>query len=190
MLSYMAFKKCLLISPVNQNVSDLRKSFQVLNTCCLEYEVILKQVRNMNPTSEDRVLLKSPELREQLLGHLIVLADAEYQRQILLERELSSEIDDDCWDDFAVHLIYFELAFDFVDDDTNLIQSPESMIGVFLKDDRELQLVMAVINAIERVFTAVGIEAADRGYISCPEWQNVLQTAANALAVMDGDRTY
>jgi hypothetical protein len=79
----------------------------------------------MNSMSEDRVLLRSPELREQLLGHLIVLADAEYQRQMLLERELTSEIDDDCWDDFAVHLIYFELAFDFVYDDTSLIKNPE-----------------------------------------------------------------
>ncbi|PSM50383.1 hypothetical protein C7Y66_04320 [Chroococcidiopsis sp. CCALA 051] len=138
--------------------------------------------------SEDRVLLRSPELREQLLGHLIVLADAEYQRQMLLERELTSEIDDDCWDDFAVHLIYFELAFDFVYDDTNLIKNPEGAIGVFLKDDREVQLVMAVIDAIERVFTAVGIEAADREYISCPEWQGVLKTAADALKVMNGDR--
>lgn len=140
----------------------------------------------MNSMSEDRVLLKSPELREQLLGHLIVLADAEYQHQILLERELSSEIDDDYWDDFAVHLIYFELAFDFVFDDTNLIETPEGAIGVFLKDAREVRLVITVINAIERVFTAVNIEAADRDYISCPEWQGVLETAANALAVMDG----
>jgi hypothetical protein len=47
---------------------------------------------------------------------------------------------------------------------------------------------MAVIDAIERVFTAVGIEAADREYISCPEWQGVLQTSAAALTVMNGDR--
>lgn len=138
--------------------------------------------------SEDRVSLRDPDLREHLLDRLIVLADAEYQLQMLLEQEQLAKIDDDCWHDFAVHFIYFELVFDFVYDDTNLIKNPQGAIGVFLKDDREVHLVMAVIDAIERVFTAAGIDASDREYISCSKWQDVLQTAADALKVMNDDR--
>jgi len=141
----------------------------------------------------DKIWLKFPELRERLLENLRDLADAEYQRQVLLiqeklsHQEIPFEIEDE-YCDFGVHFIYFELAFDFVCDDTSLVEDPKGAIGLFLKNEREAQAIAAVLSAIERVFQATGIEAADKEYINCSEWTKVLETASHALQVMNDDR--
>lgn len=142
----------------------------------------------MHSKEGDRVALKSPQMREKLLENLMILADAEYQNQVWFEQEFPPSIDNDCWDDVGVHLIYFEFAFDLVYDETSLVENPEGAIGIFLNDEREVELIKAVLRAIERVFVTVGIDATDREYISCPEWKDVLKTAANALQIMNSDR--
>ena len=142
----------------------------------------------MHSKEGNKVSLKSPHMREKLLENLMILADVEYQNQVWFEQEFPPSIDNDCWDDFGVRLIYFEFAFDFVYDETSLVENPEGAIGIFFKDEREVELIKAVLRAIEGVFVTVGIDATDQEYISCPEWKDVLEAASKALQVMNSDR--
>lgn len=140
----------------------------------------------MNPKEGDRVTLRSPQMREKLLNILHSLADAEYQNKLWLNQELIPAVEFD-YCKFGVHFIYFDLAFNFVYDDTSLVKNPEGAIGLFLKNNNEVQMIKAVLRAIERVFETVGIDAADKEYISCPQWSNVLETALHALQTMEDD---
>ncbi len=146
----------------------------------------------MNSSQADKVWLKFPELRERLLENLRSLADAKDQRQVSLIQEnvnhlkIPSEIEEKhC--NFNVHFIYFEFAFDFVYDDTSLVENPKGAIGLFLKNEREAQAIEAVLHAIERVFQATGIGVADQEYINSPEWTNVLETVFHALQTINND---
>lgn len=146
----------------------------------------------MNSSQADKAWLKFPELRERLLENLRSLADAENQSQVSLIQEkvnhlkITFEIEEEhC--NFNVHFIYFEFAFDFVYDDTSLVENPKGAIGLFLKNEREAQAIEAVLHAIEQVFQATGIGVTDQEYINSPEWTNVLETVSHALQTINDD---
>ncbi len=131
----------------------------------------------MTNQEEDRHTLKYPEMREELIETLRSLADADYQRETWLDRNFPSGTEHDCFD-YAVHFIY---------DDTRLATDPEGSIGLFLKNQQEVQLIKAVAIALDRVFDTLGMNATDEQYINCPEWSQVLTTASRTLQAMKED---
>ena len=72
-------------------------------------------------------------------------------------------------------------------DDTLLAENPETAIGIFLKDENEVQMIKTVVVALERVFDALGTNATDEEYISSREWSEVIKAAAYALEVIKDD---
>lgn len=116
-------------------------------------------------------------MREELLETLRTLADAEYQRKTWLDQNFPPGTEHDCFD-YAVHFIY---------DDTSLATDPEDTIGVFLKDENEVQMIKAVVAALERVFDALGMKATDEEYISSREWSDVLKAASRAWQALKDD---
>lgn len=149
----------------------------------------------MNFRYADQVWLKVPDLREKLLENLRSLAGAEYQRQVsriqekLNRQEIQSEIEDD-YCDFGIHFIYFEFTFDFVYDDTSLVEDHKGAIDLFFKNEREAQAIAAVLHAIERVFQATGIDAANQEYINSLEWTNILETVSHALQAINDEHEF
>lgn len=132
----------------------------------------------MNHRVEGKLTFKYPEMREELLHAIRSLADVEYQRKAWVKHELPPP-KYDCFD-FVIHFIY---------DDTRLAEDPEGAIGLFVKDEQEVQLIKAVVRALERVFDALGMEATDEEYISSREWSNVLEAASQAWYAMKDDKS-
>lgn len=130
----------------------------------------------MSLKSEDRLKFKYPEMRDELLETMRTLADVDYQRRAWVNHEFPPGVQHDEFD-YAVHFLY---------DDSTLAEDPEGAIGLFVKDQHEVQLIKAVVSALERVFDALGMEATDEQYISSPEWSEVLRTAFEAWQAMSG----
>ncbi len=130
----------------------------------------------MHHKEEDTPTLKYPSMRDELLETLQSLADLDYQRKIWVNKEFPHE---NFYDDF-------DNTFRFIDD-MSLMTDPESAIGIFLKDENEVQMIKAVMVALDRVFEALGMKATDEEYISCPEWSEVLKTASQAWQAMKDD---
>lgn len=128
----------------------------------------------MSLKEEKLLTLKYPQIREELLETLRSLADAEYQRSAWVNHEFPPGIEYDEFD-YAVHFLY---------DDAGLAEDPEGAIGLFVKDEQEVQLIKTVVHALERVFNALGTNATDEEYINSPEWAGVLKTASQAWQVM------
>lgn len=131
----------------------------------------------MHHREEDRITLKYPEMREELLHAIHSLANAEYQLKVWVNQESQPGIEYDCFD-FVVHFIY---------DDSELAEDPEGAIGLLVKNAQEVQLIKDVVRAINRFFDALGMEATDEEYISRREWPDVLETASQAWHVMKSD---
>lgn len=55
------------------------------------------------------------------------------------------------------------------------------MIGYCLNDAKEAEAVSAVCAAIGGIFDKYGNEKSDTEYIAYPEWQDVIESAKNAL---------
>lgn len=132
----------------------------------------------MNHRKEGKLTFKYPEMREELLHAIHSLADVEYQRKAWVKHELPPP-KYDCFD-FVIHFIY---------DDTRLAEDPEGAIGLFVKDEQEVELIKAVVRALERVFDALGMKATDEEYISSREWSDVLEAASQAWDGMKDDKS-
>lgn len=121
-------------------------------------------------------MLQYPEMRVELLNTIRSLADAEYQRKAWVNQDFPPGKYDEF--DYAVHFLYDHAGF---------AEDSEGTIGLFVKERQELEMIKAVVDALERVFQALGMEATDEEYISCPEWLDVLNAAQRAWQVMKID---
>ena len=75
--------------------------------------------------------MKYPEMREELLSHLSKLADEEYQRSCWVEGLCPDGIEHDELD-YTIHFLF---------DDTELSSTPQSLIGVLLRNENEAKKV-------------------------------------------------
>ena len=128
----------------------------------------------MRLRTKDSSTFKYPEMRDELLETIRTLSDAEYQRKVWVKHEFPPGVQYDEFD-LAVHFLY---------DQPGLAENPEDAIGLFVKDEYEVQLIKAVIQALEQVFEVLGMNSTDEEYISSPEWAGVLKAASKAWQVM------
>lgn len=114
--------------------------------------------------------MKYPAMRKELLEYLAGLSDPEYQKKCWVDGICPTGIEHDEFD-YAVHFLF---------DDTTLSSDAKSLIGVFLKDESEANLVQSVCEKIQAVFNKYGTNLSDQEYIDCPEWRGVVSAARNA----------
>jgi hypothetical protein len=116
--------------------------------------------------------IRYPARRKDFLHCIRSLADLPYQQKVWVRGEKHPGVE---YDEFrhAVHFLF---------DDTDLSTDPHSDIGWFLRNANEADHVAAVVAALEVIFNKYGTEMSDAEYIALPEWQQVLHTAALALA--------
>lgn len=121
--------------------------------------------------------VKSPEMREELVGHLRELSDIDYQRRVWVNGISEGSIQHDEFD-YAVHFLF---------DDTHLAGDPISTVGWILRSPDEVDLIKALEEAIEAIFKKYGTRLSDAQYISLAEWEMVIDCAKKALLVIAGD---
>ncbi len=111
-------------------------------------------------------MLKYPNMREELVGHLRDLAD---RRRLVAVTDRGSLLD------FAIHFLF---------DDTPLGEDPRRVVGWFLFDEREAQAIEYVCAALNQVLEHYGTEQTDHFYIDCPEWEAAETAARKALRAL------
>src|SRR3546814_12036119 len=87
----------------------------------------------------ERSGLMYPNMRDELLDYLGGLADLDYQQKVWVRGEPHPGIQHDELD-YALHFLF---------DDTDLAESPEKSIGVFLLDKEEARVVHCVAQALD-----------------------------------------
>lgn len=122
--------------------------------------------------------MQYPEMREELVGYLKALADPDYQREAWLDKKFPPGIQYDCLD-FTIHFIY---------DNTDLAADPESLVGVILKDQVEVDAIKVVTTRLNKMFEKLGVELTDFEYLQSPYWGEVVVSAKEALkTIKDGN---
>jgi hypothetical protein len=118
--------------------------------------------------------IKYPSMRMELRGYLDSLSDAAYQEKVWLRGEPHGSVVHDNFGN-AVHFLF---------DDTELSSEPLAAVGDILRDATEADQIVAVVAALEVIFDKYGTRLSDAEYVALPEWQQVLKTAASALAAI------
>lgn len=118
--------------------------------------------------------MKYPWMRDELLDYLTGLSDPAYQQACWVEGQCPEGTAHDEFD-YAIHFLF---------DDTELGSNPKSCIGLFLKNDKEAACIGKVCGAIDTILEKHGTELSDAQYTALPDWQNVIQSAQNALHIL------
>jgi hypothetical protein len=119
-------------------------------------------------------MVNDPSMRDEVIGILKTLSDIEYQRQAWVNHNFPEGIEFDC----------FDISIDLLLEDLQLIELPENTLGGVFENQEEIDAVREVALAMDRVLKIYGTKLSDGEYISTPEWEDVLNTSANALAVI------
>ena len=119
-------------------------------------------------------MIKFPEMRKELIDSLTGLSDKQYQEDCWVKKQCPLGIENDELD-YAVHFLF---------DDTQLSESPESMIGFCLRNKLEAKAVNLVCREISNIFDKYGYDKSDKEYIDYPEWQGVIESAKSALSAL------
>ena len=120
--------------------------------------------------------LKYPGMRAELIEHLQALSDAKYQRIAWVEHSLEGGKYDE-----------FNLAVQFIYDDTNLSENPDLDIGTILLNKNESDSIRQLVKEIDTIFDCYGLTLKDDEYISKSEWKNVIIKAKEACLVFGVD---
>ena len=113
--------------------------------------------------------LKLPWMRNELIHYLHNLADEVYQYQAWVEDSRPEGGHDEL--DYIIHFLY---------DDTDLANNPSSLIGWILKGEKEVNVIVDLINSLNYLFEKYGTELTDKEYLEKAEWKNIIQAAKTA----------
>lgn len=112
-----------------------------------------------------------PHKRNEMFHYLQALANPDYQERVWVNGDYYPEIGHDS----------FGYVLTFFFEDTMLAEAPENNVGTILESPEEAQLIRRVCGAILQVIDVVGDEQPDVEYISCAEWQFVVESASEAI---------
>ena len=122
--------------------------------------------------------IKYPEMRAELLSYISDLSDFLYQKTYWNSEgkiQALKKTGKEHGFDFSVHFLY---------DDTSLADDAEGCIGSFLKDKDEAKAIKKVVDSLDIIFDKYGLDLSDEKYILKPEWNEVLESAKDALKVL------
>ena len=102
------------------------------------------------------------------------MSDVEFQRKAWVNGEYPPR----------VQLDNSDLVINFLFDDTQLAEDPESTIGWFLKNEEQARAVKRVADPIDKILDD-NDDLTDEEYIALPEWEGVVKAAQEALEVFE-----
>ena len=113
-------------------------------------------------------------MRIELIGYLEGLSNKQYQLDCWVNNQCPDGVEYDDFDS-AVHFLF---------DDTACAESPEKLIGVFLRNKEEAEAVKVVCRKIDRLLNKYGCKKADSEYIQTSEWTEILISSKAALDIL------
>jgi hypothetical protein len=122
---------------------------------------------------EQEIEVLYPEMRDAIIDAVRTLSDPEYQYRTWVLREIPPDKIEDF--DINIHILY---------DDTTILENPYAGIGDVLKTEAEADALAKLAHAIDSMFERVGTDLSDEQYLTLPDWNAVVSTARDALAVM------
>ena len=117
--------------------------------------------------------VKFPWFREELIRNLKDLSDKVYQQRVWVDKIYPH---DNFYDDFTQQVNFLG--------DAGFFYNPKDTVGDIVKNEKELNAVMEVVYAIDKIFNQYGKELSDKEYISLPEWQEVIEKAKIAKEIV------
>jgi hypothetical protein len=124
-------------------------------------------------------MLKYPNLREEMIRYVRIMADPMLARSIWVEKK---------YDPPTVYDSFTE-AIGFFFDETS-VGIKEQSIGWIVYDEQEYEAIQALMNYMGIVLDKVGGGyAPDDEYLERAEWQNVVTAAKNALQILEQHET-
>ena len=123
--------------------------------------------------------IKYPSMRGELLHNLKKLSDDSYQSRVWVKNIYPENVEFD----------NFDLVVHFIFDDTSLGDDPASMLGVVLYNENEVELMSALVKALDILFEKYGTVLSDEDYMEKPEWARIVQSAQKAYSTMYAHET-
>lgn len=125
----------------------------------------------MNTTS-----LQYPGMRFRLISCLEDLSNKQKQTKDWVKISVPHFFWDNLSEDVAI--IFDEFSLD---------SNPEKALGSILRDNKEIETINPVVNSLNRVLNKIGIEQPDSAYLNSPLWDDVVEAAKHAYAVLMKD---
>lgn len=119
------------------------------------------------------IQVRFPEMRAEVIDAIRSLADRDRQQRYWIRQEFPSEG-------------YFEdlgLNVNILYDDTGVLREPSSRLGSVLASDEEVTALRLLAEELNPIIDKLGNQP-DSAYLRDPAWQNVIDRAASALAVL------
>lgn len=117
------------------------------------------------------MVIKYPEMRNQVIEVLRALSDPEYQQRVWVDRKYPHE---NFYDDLTHNV-------NVLCDDTRVAEAPYDQIGITLNDSVEAESIEVLAAQLTRILDSAGPDESDASIISRPEWNGVVVAAREAL---------
>lgn len=118
--------------------------------------------------------VRFPQMRSEIILAVKALADPDYQWSAWVRHELPPGH----FDDFThqIHILY---------DDTQVLESPYSAVGLYLRSPDEAAAMQALARAIDNLFAQLGTELSDEEYLKSASWTSVVEAARAAQRALE-----
>jgi hypothetical protein len=130
-------------------------------------------MEKLDKLEQAMIQLRSPDMRTRLIEYLKDLSDIDYQKNHWGVFDAKSGTYDEL--DSVVHFLF---------DETALANNPAELIGWSLYSLDESASIRKLIDALEAVFEANGLNLSDQEYLVTQEWPLVLKAASDALSML------
>jgi hypothetical protein len=119
-------------------------------------------------------VVEHPQMRENVIDVLKVLADPRYQHRMWVEErgadpDLIETLDEN------ISLLY---------DLSDVAENPHGHIGITLKDEHEALAIQNLDRVLSPLIDSLPPDIDDATVIAMPEWEEVVTAARNALQVI------
>lgn len=120
--------------------------------------------------------IRFPEMRHEIVRAVKALADPVYQWSAWIRRELPPGE----YDEFThrIHILY---------DDTQVLEDPDAVIGIYLRSQKEADAMRYLAQAIDSLFDELGTDLSDEEYLRSPGWAAIVDAAGAALSTLRDD---
>ena len=115
-------------------------------------------------------------MRDEVLYAVAAFADEGFQRKVWLEGFAPSQ----------PYAYDFEMACHALLDDVDLTDDPDRLVGIILKDEREVAILRRLATALLNLIEDIGVCGNFAEALESSKWPTVVTGAKDALVVLGG----
>jgi len=121
--------------------------------------------------------IKFPHMRNELVGNLEELSNAELQQQ-----KWGPNVK-------GINRGHFDFIIHNIFDDSDIAEDAYSTIGEILLNNQEAELLSSVSRKLDQLLNKYGNDLGDLEYAEKPEWGDIVKSAQLALAELQSNDT-